>query len=107
MDEDPRIIALLEGVLQESPAFVSRVMSAAGLSAQTAPTPQPLIEPLSDRELEVLAEIAAGLSNREIAGRLVISVGTVKRYINNIYGKLEVGSRTEAIAKAHALHLLG
>ena len=68
--------------------------------------PQPLIEPLSERELEVLRLIAAGYSNQEIADRLIIAQGTVKRHINNIYGKLQVGSRTQAVAAARDLHIL-
>jgi LuxR family transcriptional regulator, maltose regulon positive regulatory protein len=72
----------------------------------TAARRQPLIEPLSERELEVLRLIAAGYSNAEIGARLYIAVGTVKRHINNINGKLEVSSRTQAIAKAHALRLI-
>lgn len=67
---------------------------------------QPLVEPLSEREREVLQLIAAGLSNQEIADRLVIAPGTVKRHINNIYGKLQVASRTQAIAVARDLRLL-
>jgi LuxR family maltose regulon positive regulatory protein len=67
---------------------------------------QPLVEPLSERELEVLGLIAAGLTNREIADRLLITVGTVKRHVNNIYGKLQVRHRAEAIARAHDLGLL-
>ena len=67
---------------------------------------QSLVEPLSGREIEVLHLIAAGLSNREIADRLVIALGTVKRHINNIYGKLGVRSRTQAIAKGRELRLL-
>ena len=70
------------------------------------PAAQPLVEPLSERELEVLGLIAAGLTNREIAGRLFIAVGTVKRHINNIYGKLQVRHRTEAVAHARDLGLL-
>jgi LuxR family maltose regulon positive regulatory protein len=67
---------------------------------------QPLVEPLSERELEVLRGIAAGLSNREIAAELVITVGTTKWHINNIFGKLQVRRRTEAVARARELGLL-
>jgi LuxR family maltose regulon positive regulatory protein len=68
--------------------------------------PQPLIAPLSERELDVLRRIAAGYSNQEIAQDLVVAVSTVKKHINNIYGKLGVGSRTRAVAKARELGLL-
>lgn len=65
-----------------------------------------LIEPLSGRELEVLALLAVGLSNEEIANRLIVTVGTVKTHIRNIYGKLSVNSRTKALARARELKLL-
>ena len=78
----------------------------AGMGRRLASAPQPLIEPLSERELEVLRLIAAGYSNQEIADRLIIAQGTVKRHINNIYGKLQVGSRTQAVAAARDLHIL-
>jgi LuxR family transcriptional regulator, maltose regulon positive regulatory protein len=61
---------------------------------------------LSERELEVLALIAAGKSNRQIARALFVTVGTVKTHIKNIYGKLDVHSRTQAIARARKLNLL-
>jgi LuxR family maltose regulon positive regulatory protein len=66
----------------------------------------PLIEPLTERELEVLHLVAAGWTNQEIAGKLVISVRTVKKHVENIYGKLGVRSRAEAGARARELNLL-
>jgi LuxR family maltose regulon positive regulatory protein len=68
--------------------------------------PLPLVEPLTERELEVLHLIARGLSNREIAQELVVAVTTVKKHASNIYGKLGVGSRIQAVARAQELGLL-
>ena len=65
-----------------------------------------LAEPLTAREVEILRLVAAGLRNQEIADRLYISPATVKRHIANAYGKLGVGHRTEAVARAHELRLL-
>lgn len=67
---------------------------------------QPLPERLSERELEVLELLAEGLSNGQIAARLVITVGTVKSHVNSIFGKLGVSSRTQAIARARALRFI-
>ena len=64
------------------------------------------IEPLSERELEVLALVAAGLTNREIAQRLYITVGTTKRHLSNIYQKLGVSSRTQAAALSREYGLI-
>jgi LuxR family maltose regulon positive regulatory protein len=69
-------------------------------------TIQNLVEPLSARELEILRLIADGHSNQTIADTLIIAVSTVKRHINNIYGKLAVQSRTQALGRARELHLL-
>ncbi len=71
-----------------------------------APPAQPLIEPLSQRELEVLRLIAQGLSNREISERLFIALITVKGHNQKIFGKLQVQRRTEAVARARELGLL-
>lgn len=67
---------------------------------------QPLIEPLSQRELEVLQLIAQGLSNREIGDRLFLALSTVKGHVQTIFGKLEVQRRTEAVARARELGLI-
>lgn len=65
-----------------------------------------IIEPLSERELTVLRLIAEGLSNQEIADRLVVALSTVKTHVNNIFTKLGVQSRTQALARARELKLL-
>jgi LuxR family transcriptional regulator, maltose regulon positive regulatory protein len=70
------------------------------------PPAQSLLEPLSQRELEVLRLVAAGLSNQEISERLFLVLGTVKGHTHNIFGKLGVQRRTEAIVRARELGLL-
>ncbi|MCG8613930.1 MAG: LuxR C-terminal-related transcriptional regulator, partial [Pseudomonadales bacterium] len=65
-----------------------------------------LIEPLSARELEVLFLINDGLANKQIAAKLSLAPATVKAHIRNLYGKMAVKSRTEALAKARQLALL-
>ncbi|MCC7020859.1 MAG: hypothetical protein IT332_13945 [Ardenticatenales bacterium] len=65
-----------------------------------------LLEPLSPRELEVLAAVAAGETNHEVAERLTIALSTVKTHVNNIYGKLGARNRTQAVAVARELGLL-
>lgn len=67
---------------------------------------QPLLEPLSPRELEILYLVAGGMSNRQIADKLVLATGTVKKHLNNIFGKLDVQNRTQSVARARELHLL-
>ncbi|HEU5226602.1 MAG TPA: response regulator transcription factor, partial [Ktedonobacteraceae bacterium] len=61
---------------------------------------------LSDRELEVLQLVASGLSNREVAARLVVTIGTVKKHLEHIYDRLNVSSRTQAVARGRELNLL-
>jgi LuxR family maltose regulon positive regulatory protein len=87
--------------------YLTELLSALPKEPETAaPASQPLVEPLSTRELEVLSLIAAGHSNEEIASKLIISVKTAKRHISNIYGKLGVKSRTQAVALARELRLV-
>ncbi len=74
-------------------------------SGSAAGQDQPLLDPPTAREQEVLVLIAEGLSNREIAARLFIEVGTVKGYIHSLLRKLEVDNRTKAVARARELHL--
>jgi LuxR family maltose regulon positive regulatory protein len=87
--------------------YIARLLAVFGETAEpTLVVAQPLVEPLSERELEVLCLIVAGLSNPEIAEELVIAVSTVKSHVNHIYGKLGVESRTQAVARARELELL-
>lgn len=69
-------------------------------------TSSPLLEPLSERELEILRHLAQGASNREIANTLYITEGTVKNHITNILGKLGVRDRTQAALKAREMGLI-
>jgi predicted ATPase/DNA-binding CsgD family transcriptional regulator len=86
-----------------------RELSATVPTSPSAPSPgesSPLVEPLTERELEVLQLLAEGLTNREIAERLVVVTGTVKAHNNHIFGKLDVRNRTEAVMRARELGLL-
>jgi LuxR family maltose regulon positive regulatory protein len=108
LDEDPTIVELLPQVRHIAPDFVSQVLAAAipqGLHPPLAGAGA-LVEPLSERELEILRLIAAGRSNPEIAELLYLSLNTVKWHAKNLYGKLSVGSRVEAAARAQELDLL-
>jgi LuxR family maltose regulon positive regulatory protein len=114
VDEGPPMARLLNHALRRGilPDYVGRLLGAFPVvePEKTAPSskvPQSeLIEPLSERELDVLQLIAEGLTNREIAARLFLSVNTVKVHSRNIYGKLGAHNRTEAAAKAQALGIL-
>jgi DNA-binding CsgD family transcriptional regulator len=93
-DLDTMLITLTKHVAEET---TDRAIS---------PVNQSLPDPLSEREFEVLRLMADGLSNQEIAQRLVVTVGTIKKHLNNVFGKLDVHSRTHAIARARELKLL-
>ena len=89
------------------PGYVENLLMAfeGNLSAPSL-AQQPLVEPLTGREKEVLKLLTAGLTNHEIASALVISPETVKKHASSIYGKLRVSSRTEAAIRARDLDLL-
>jgi len=108
VDEGPPMAALLRRAAWQGIAadYAGRLLAVFEAGAASPPPSGALPEPLSERELEVLRLVAAGLSNREIAGRLVIAVSTVKSHTNSLYGKLNVKNRTQAVARARALGLL-
>lgn len=117
LDEGPPMAVLLLKARQTDADsalvdYINRLLVAFAEEAETSTTlqpishtPQPLIEPLSERELEVLYLLADGFSNREIAEQLFISLSTVKGHTSNIYGKLSANNRTQAVARARALGL--
>ena len=89
--------------------YIRKLLAAFGKQKEVQPSsfsPQPLVEPLSPRELEVLQLIAQGLSNREISERLFLALSTVKGHSRIIFDKLQVQRRTEAVARARELGLL-
>ncbi|MDX2140877.1 MAG: LuxR C-terminal-related transcriptional regulator [Chloroflexota bacterium] len=106
LEEGESILSLLPVVRHVAPRFVDEVLNHAGRARDQEHAHGADGERLSERELEVLRLIADGLSNAEIAGRLFIAVGTVKRHVNHIYDKMDVDSRTQAVAKARTMALL-
>jgi LuxR family maltose regulon positive regulatory protein len=87
-----------------APDFVQRLLAAPG--ADEAAPASPLAEPLTDREAEVLHLLGAGYTNQAIADALFVTINTVKKHTNNIYGKLGVHSRTQAVVRAQEVGLL-
>ncbi len=126
LDEGPPMLALLAALRAEARRGSRRLTPEAGAhldkilagvpestETQTAPGPVPsadanaaLPEPLTPRELEILRLIDEGMSNREIAERLFVSVGTIKTHTHRAYAKLDVTGRTQALARARAFGLL-
>jgi LuxR family maltose regulon positive regulatory protein len=107
------LLPLLKGTTgATTPTFTAQILAILG-ELETIPGepekaggPVELVEPLSEREAEVLQLLGAGRSNREIGLALSISLATVKWHASNIYGKLGVGNRTEAVVRAQQLGLL-
>jgi LuxR family maltose regulon positive regulatory protein len=115
VDEGPPMARLLyEALAREiAPDYIRRLLAAfsdAETEQSDATESQVLeanlVEPLSDREIEVLHLIAEGLTNQEIAARLYLSLNTVKVHTRNIYGKLDAHNRTQAVTRARVLGIL-
>jgi LuxR family transcriptional regulator, maltose regulon positive regulatory protein len=122
VDEGEAMVALLRRVDTIGPleTYVNALRAAVGMQRNlpqdtirlSSPSPlyssssPPLLEPLSEREVEVLHLMAAGYSNSEIARTLYLSTGTVKTHLKHIYGKLDVHTRTQAIVRARQIYLL-
>ena len=114
LDEGEPLRRMLAQVTGPGSAYARKLLSPVEAGApdtsndrpRPAPSAAPLIEPLSERELEVLRLIAAGLSNQAIADKLVLSLYTVKFHTYNLYGKLGVHTRTQAVGRAQSLGLL-
>lgn len=121
VDEGETLIALLKAVIQREKTFTANASMRAYVnllvgsfheteagqkSREGAKKPQPLIEPLSDRELQVLRLISIGKSYEQVAQELVVALSTVQWHIKNIYQKLNVHSGGEATAVARELHII-
>ncbi len=110
LDEGQGIMDLLRKSQKPSltPKFTARLLTAFDRQFHTkvVSLPKLIPEALSQRELEVLRLVAEGMSNRQIADTLILAMGTVKKHINNIFGKLEAQSRTQCVARARQLNLL-
>jgi LuxR family transcriptional regulator, maltose regulon positive regulatory protein len=112
VDEGPPLARLLRRMQEQGGRihpYLHTLLAAFARQADLQPasvTPPPSEEPLSEREREVLRLIAEGLSNQQLAARLYLSPHTIKVHTRNIYGKLDVTSRTQAVAKARALGIL-
>lgn len=110
LDEGQPLAGLLHELTRRNgpaQAYAARLFGGLSFSAEPGAHPVTrLPEPLTDREMEVLRLLAAGLSNEEMAGRLQVTYGTVKTHVHRIYGKLGADSRVRAVALAREMHLL-
>jgi ATP/maltotriose-dependent transcriptional regulator MalT len=105
-NRSPTYLRALLAALEHGPGEMGRSARRAASDAAAGDPTRQVVEPLTARELEVLRLLELGLANRPIADRLVVTVGTVKRHTGNIYGKLGVDSRVQAVLRAKDLGLI-
>jgi LuxR family maltose regulon positive regulatory protein len=105
LDEGANLTPMLDHARHVAPAFVTSLLAPAP-AGRELPTAGPLLEPLSKIELEILSLLNRGLTNQEIANQLAMTVGTTKWRMNQIFGKLQVRNRIEALARARQFKLL-
>ncbi len=104
---DAPLEGFVKRLLRAFPSDDKKLVNRSSMKApSTAPAAQHLVEPLSEREMEVLLLAASGLSNLQIAKELYLSAGTIKTHLHNIYGKLGAASRVQAIHLAREEHIL-
>ena len=107
-DEGPAMAALLKAAAKQGTAgaYVRRLLAAVNTTGPAAPVPPGLVEPLSERELDVLRLLGTDLSGPDIARQLSVSLSTVRTHTNRIYTKLGVNNRRAAVRRATELNLL-
>lgn len=109
IDEQPYLAEILKLAIRNKiePDYAEQLLRLVDSSADASANPMDaLIEPLSQRELDVLLLLGKGLQNKQIAEQLFIGIGTVKTHMRNILGKLAVSNRTQAVTKAREFGLL-
>jgi LuxR family maltose regulon positive regulatory protein len=108
VDEGPPMAELLQAAAERgiAPGYIQRHLTDSGIAEGGPRTRQNLIEPLSDRELEVLRLLATDLDGPEIAKQLMVSLNTTRTHTKSIYSKLGVNNRRAAVHRAEQLELL-
>src|SRR6188472_403548 len=107
VDEGRPMASLLRAVAKQgiAPSYIRRLLAAVDKTQETAPIEDGMIEPLSERELEVLRLLGSDLDGPDIARELVVSLNTVRTHTKNIYAKLGVNNRRAAVLRAQELDL--
>ncbi len=108
VDEGPQMASLLKAGVKQgiAPSYIRRLLAALNKTEDSTPANQGLIEPLSERELEVIRLLGTDLAGPDIARELVVSLNTVRTHTKNIYAKLGVNNRRAAVRRARELDLM-